>query len=400
MILPITSQIFKVLISAVTKPAAILFLAATLMLPGCSQSDQDPSRSRNVPENDAGDSWSIEPGPEPATVTVRDMHGRTVVVPKDVERVIALRAGALRMLAYLDATDLVAGIEEPERRSDRPYLYAYPELRDLPPVGPQMGGDPELLVAARPNLLFLTFTSRGQADDLQARTGIPVIALEYGNFSDQRDLFFASLRLMAALTGRTERADSLIAGINASIAELEIRTCLVPDDERPRVYVGGVSYRGPRGIASTEPFYPPFRFIGARNVAGEIPSRLINPIQGTYIDIEQLIVWDPDVLFMDLFSLRTAGPDIRPDTPLARSLGAIRSGEVYGVLPYNNYAANYEAILANAWFAGTVLYPGRFHDIAISEKADEIFHLFLGRRIYDDIRTQYGGFRRLMPEEL
>ena len=327
------------------------------------------------------------------------MLGRTVVIPEDVERVIGLRAGALRMLTYLDAVDLVAGIEEPERRSDRPYLFAYPELRDLPPVGPHMGGDPELLVAAAPDLLFLTFTSRGQADALQERTGIPVIALEYGNFSDERELFFSSLRLMAAVIGKTGRADTLIAGIRASISELQIRTCLVPDDERPRAYIGGVSYRGPRGITSTEPFYAPFRFIGAHNVAGEIPSRLINPIQGTYIDVEQLIVWDPDVLFVDLYSLRTAGPDIRAGTPLARSLRAIHNGEIYGILPYNNYAANYEAILANAWFAAKVLYPGRFDDIVISEKADEIFRLFFGRPVYDEIRAQHGGYRRLAPEQ-
>jgi ABC-type Fe3+-hydroxamate transport system substrate-binding protein len=256
--------------------------------------------------------WSVTSGPDPGMLTVRDMLGRTVVVPELIERVIALRAGALRMLSYLDAVDLVAGIEEPERRSDRPYLTAYPQLRDLPPVGPHMGGDPELLVAARPDLIFLTFTSRGQADDLQTRTGIPVIALEYGNFSDERELFFSSLRLMAALTDRTDRADSLIAGINASITELALRTCLVPDDERPRVYVGGVSYRGPRGINSTEPFYPPFRFINARNLAGDLPARLINPIQGTYIDIEQLIVWDPDVLFMDLLQSAYGGSGYPP----------------------------------------------------------------------------------------
>ncbi len=404
-------------IKAVRIPyAAMLLLSgaivlAVLVLAGCGDSGNDSRVDADVPDSlvvagvpdsrahPSPEFWSVTPGTDSASQTVRDMLGRTVVVPKDLERVIALRAGALRMLAYLDAVDLVAGIEEPERRSDRPYLSAYPELRKLPPVGPHMGGDPELLVAARPDLLFLTFTNRGQADDLQARTGIPVIALEYGNFSDQRDLFFSSLRLMAAVIGKTDRADTLISGIRATIAELETRTSGVSADARPRTYIGGVSYRGPRGITSTEPFYPPFRFVQAHNVAGDIPSRLINPIQGTYIDIEQLIVWDPDVLFVDLFSLRTAGPDIRPGTPLAQSLGAIRSGEVYGVLPYNNYAANYEAILANAWFAGKVLYPDRFHDIVISEKADEMFHLFLGRQIYDDIREQYGGYRRLEPDQ-
>ncbi|MFO8028252.1 MAG: iron ABC transporter substrate-binding protein [Cyclonatronaceae bacterium] len=335
-----------------------------------------------------------------AALTVRDMLGRSVVIPAEVQRVIGLRAGALRMLTYLDAIDQVAGIEEPERRSDRPYLTAFPELRELPTIGPQMGGDPELLVSAAPDLIFLTFTSRGQADELQERTGIPVIALEYGDFSENRETFFSSLRLMAEIIGKTGRADTLIAGIRTSITELEERTSDIPDEERPRAYIGGVSYRGARGITSTEPNYPPFRFIQAVNVASDIHQRLINPIQGTYIDREQLIVWDPDVLFVDLSSLGTAGPDIRPGTPIARSLTAVRNGEVYGVLPYNNYAANYGAILANAWYAGTVLYPDRFDDITLPEKADNIFQMFFGRSIYADIQTRYGGYRQLNPEHL
>lgn len=391
----------------------LLLIFLSMLFTGCgeevqkTESPSDPSGGQPYQQTARASvqpygtqSWSVEPMPDGASVAVRDMLDRTVIIPKNAERVIGLRAGALRMLTYLDAVNLVAGIEEPERRSDRPYLTAFPELRELPTVGPQMGGDHELLVAAGPDLIFLTFTSRGQADELQSRTGIPVIAIEYGDFSENRETFFSSLRLMAEIIGKTGRADALIAGIRASIAELEVRTSGIPDEERPRVYVGGVSYRGARGITSTEPYYPPFRFVQAYNVASGIHQRLINPIQGTYIDMEQLIMWDPDVLFVDLFSLNTAGPDIRTGTPLARSLTAVRSGEIHGVLPYNNYAANYEAILANAWYTGTVLYPYRFGDIALSEKADQIFHMFFGRYIYDDIRTQYGGFRRLNPEQL
>lgn len=343
-------------------------------------------------------SWYVEPSPDGASTTIRDMLGREITITGEVRRIVGLRAGALRMLTYLDAVDLVAGIEEPERRADRPYLFAFPELRELPVVGPQMGGDPELLVSTAPDLIFLTFTNKGQADELQSRTGIPVIALEYGDFTENRETFFASLRLMAATIGKSERADTLITGIRKSIADLKERTSGIPEPEQPQAYVGGISYRGARGITSTDPHYPPFRFVQANNVAGDIHSRLINPIQGTYIDKEQLIMWDPDVLFVDLSSLQTAGPEIRSGTPLARTLTSIINGEVYGVLPYNNYAANYEAILANAWFAGTVLYPDRFDDITVTEKADEVFEMFFGKPVYDNLRNLYGGYQRLNQE--
>ena len=337
---------------------------------------------------------------QPDTVIIEDMAGRQVAIPEEVSSVIGLRAGALRMLVYLDAIDQVAGIEEPERHADRPYLTAHPCLRDLPSVGPIMGGDAEMLVVNDPDVIFLTFTTAGQADDLQARTGIPVIALDYGDFSLRRDTFFASLRLMASVLGKEERAESLIEYIHRSLDELENRTENIPDIDRPRAYVGGISYSGIQGISSTEPRYPPFRFLQVDNVASGIDERLVNPVAGTFIDKEQLIMWDPDVLFVDLASLPVVRNEISPGSPLHATLRALRNGEVYGVLPYNNYAANYEAILANAWYAGKVLYPDRFSDLEVTRKADEIFEMFLGRAVYKQVSEIWGGFRKLDQELL
>ncbi len=331
---------------------------------------------------------------------IQDMTGREVAVPEEVNRVIGLRAGALRMLAYLDAIDLVAAIEEPERTADRPYLMAYPELRERPGAGPLMGGDLELIVSARPDVIFMTFTSRGQADELQRRTGIPVIALDYGDFSHRREIFFDSLKLMATVIGKIDRADELVSYIQNSLQKLQERTESQAENEVQRVYIGGVSYSGTQGISSTEPYYPPFRFLGVKNVAEELDERRINPIQGTFIDKEQLILWNPDVLFVDLASLSITGSEISRGTPLYVSLKALQQGQVYGMLPYNNYSASYENILANGWYAGKVLFPDAFSDIDPDKKTDEIFEAFLGKPVYEELKEVWGGFRQLDGELL
>lgn len=326
---------------------------------------------------------------------IRDMTGREISVPAEINRVIGLRAGALRMLTYLDAADLVAAIEEPERTAIRPYLLAYPELKERPGAGPLMGGDLELIVSARPDVIFMTFTSRGQADELQRRTGIPVVALEYGDFSNRRDLFFDSLKLMAAVLGKEDRAKELFEYVQGSLQELQQRTEDISFEERPRVYIGGVSYSGTQGISSTEPHYPPFRFIGVRNVAEKLDEGRINPIQGTFIDKEQLMMWNPDVLFVDLASLSITQAEISRGTPLYSGLSALQQGQVYGLLPYNNYAANYENILANAWYAARVLFPDEFDDVIFEEKLDEIYEAFLGKPVYEELKEAWGGFRQL-----
>ncbi|MBN1184919.1 MAG: ABC transporter substrate-binding protein, partial [Bacteroidales bacterium] len=123
---------------------------------------------------------------------VKDMLGRDVVIPDTVNKVIGLRAGALRLLLYCGAKDMISGIEESERRPGRPYMEAFPELRKLPVIGPSMGGDAELILKANPDVIFISYTTIADADALQEKTGIPVIAIECPEFAIEKEKLFNS----------------------------------------------------------------------------------------------------------------------------------------------------------------------------------------------------------------
>lgn len=329
-----------------------------------------------------------------------DMLGREVMVPKEINNIVGLRAGALRLLVYMDATEMISGIEEAEIRSTSPYILAHPELLKLPLVGPSMGGDAELILKASPDVIFISYTTVGDADALEKKTGIPVIAIECPEFATQKDKLFASLRLMGSVLNKKSRADSLVNFINASIDALDSRTRGIKDDKKPSVYIGGVSYSGAYGISSTHPYFPPFIFINAKNVASAIDERLISHVKGTFIDKEKLMVWDPDVLFIDVSGLHLVKNDIAAGTALFNSLKAIKNNNIYTLLPYNNYAINYELVLANAWYCGKILYPGEFSDIDINNKTIEILTFFLGKNIYDRIVKKSGSFEVLKKSEL
>ncbi len=327
------------------------------------------------------------------------MLGREVFVPSKINRIVGLRAGALRLLVYMDVTSKVAGVEEYERRGGTPYALAHPELALLPPVGPSMGGDAELIVRAQPDVIFITYTTTGDADALQQKTGIPVIALECPEFGTARDTLFASLELIGKILNRGGRADSLITWVNNSIVDLNERTAGIPDAERPSVYIGGVPYSGMRGINSTQPFYPPFVFTNAKNVASAIDKRLISHVKGTYIDIEQLMLWNPDMLFIDISGLSLVRKDLERGSALSNQLNALTNNRIFTLLPYNNYAVNYELVLANAWFAGKAIYPDRFRDINIEEKTNEILRVFLGKGIYNEVISSAPAFRQLSKND-
>ena len=110
-------------------------------------------------------------------------------------------------------------------------------------------------------------------------------------------------------------------------------------------------------------------------------------------------MWDPDVLFFDESGLDVIRHDLSGNSPLKKGLTAIRNNRVYSVLPYNNYATNYELVLANAWYAGKVLYPEAFGDTEIVSKTGEILEAFLGKNIYKQVMSSSVGLRNLPVNE-
>lgn len=330
--------------------------------------------------------------------TVTDALQREVLLPDSIKRVVCIRASAIRLVTYAGGVPFICGVEEQEiRDNDFTHLLAHPELKQKTVIGPSMGGDAELIMAACPDLIFMSATTAGDADLLQQRTGIPVITLEYGDIGHNRPTFYRSLRLIGEVLGTGGRVDSLIRYTDGQIAELQCRAAEA--DEKKRVYVGGISYRGLQGITSTDPYYAAFGFLGADNVASAIDPAYVSPITGTFIDWEQLADWNPDVIFVDAGGLSLVREDFRKRKGLNRLLSAYRNKQVYTLWPYNNNHTNFEVMLINAWSAGKVLFPERFADIRIEEKADEILTRFVGAPIAAQLCVRWGNYRNIFPED-
>ena len=325
-------------------------------------------------------------------VNITDMAGRTVAVPRNVEKVVGIEAGALRLIVYLGAVDKVVGVEDFEKRDKaRPYRLAHPELGNLTSIGPMHGGDAELIAAARPDVIFWTYAEAGAANDLQQKTGIPVVVIKYGDLSRNRKTFYEALRLMGRILGKEKRAEDVIEYVNRTIEDLTDRTKDIPPEKRPTCYVGGVGYRGAHGILSTESDYAPFLFVGANNVASKAG-------QGhAFVDAESVVQWNPEIVFVDEVGYSLVLRDLRNNTAFSM-MKAIQSQNVYGILPYNYYTTNYGTVLADAYYIGKVLYPEAFADVNPREKADEIYEKLVGKAVYADMEQIFGGFKRVKLE--
>ena len=322
------------------------------------------------------------------TKTVEDALGRTIQVPKNVERIVGLEAGALRIITYLQATDRVVGVENFEKRDrKRPYRLAHPELAELHNLGPIHGGDPELIVAAQPEVIFWSYATERKADDLESKTGIPVFVLNAGPPRTMgREDLYSALRRVGKVIGARQRAEEVIEFIEGEIEKLR-QLGQKKESTDVDAYVGGIGQKGAHGISSTEPSYPPFSFIGLINAAGKVGT------DHAMVSEEKVIQWDPDYLFVDAAGLSLVKQDL--EEPQFKSLSAVRQERVYRLLPYNYYTTNFGTLLADAYYIGKTVYPDAFSGVDPVESADDIYEFLVGEPVYSEMKKAFGGFGRI-----
>jgi len=333
--------------------------------------------------------------PTPASSPITDILGRTVNVPPQVERVVCVGPGALRLAVYMEAQDRVVGVEGVEKRwspRGRPYIMAHPELRERPTIGPGGPGrapDPEAILRVQPHLILATYMDASTADTLQRNTHIPVLVLSYGPIGSFGPPFLKSLDILGRSLHKEDRAKAVRAFIDSVESDLRTRVKDIPPEEKPTVYVGGVGHKGAHGIESTQAHFPPFQLVEARNVADELGG------SHHMVSKEQILLWDPDVIFVDEGGLALIIADAKENPHFYRGLRAFREGRVYGLLPFNFYATNVGTALADAYYVGRVLYPQQFQDVDPALQADRIYEFLVGRGVYREMARAFGGFRPL-----
>ncbi|MDY6796048.1 MAG: iron ABC transporter substrate-binding protein [Actinomycetota bacterium] len=357
--------------------AAALMLAV-MPLAGCgSQSDEDESGA-------------------PESILVTDLAGRQVEITVPVEKVTAIGPGALRLVCYTGDAEKVVGIENMELQYSigRPYMFTYPELADLPVIGqggPDSTPDPEMLINVDPDVIFVAYlVDAPKADELQSKTGIPVVVLSYGALGTFDTEIFESVELIGEITGSTQRAEEVVTYFRDCQDDLDKRTADIPDAGKPTVYVGGLGMKGTHGIESTQGDFPPLAAINALNVVDETGTS-----GSVMIDKEQLLEWDPDIIFIDESGYGMVKEDYAGNPGLYDSLQAVKDGSFYGYLPYNYYTTNIGTAIADSYFMGKTVFPDAFEDVDPVEKADEIYEFLLGVALYDQMAQDFRGFVQL-----
>ncbi len=322
--------------------------------------------------------------------TITDDLGREVTVPLNPDSVICSGAGCLRYLTYLQAQDKVIAVDALEVNispdDSRAYRLANPQFGDLPIFGEFRKDDPEKITNINPQVIFKTYTNKDEANQLQDKTGIPVVALNYGDLVDEYEDMQKTLRLMGKILNKENRAEEVISFFNERKQDLSDRTKDVPDADKISAYVGGVGCAGSHGLQGTSFAYTPFQLVAVKNVAAESAKP---DMDCGDVAKESIIGWDPDMVFIDLGSqqLKSQGADALSELKKSEfeDMKAVKSGDVYGLLSFNWYTTNQESVLADAYYIGKLLYPEKFSDIDPVSEADEIYEFLVGKKLFSQI---------------
>ena len=357
--------------------AILLTLLTLLSLTACGSAAEGA--------DDAQASTQSEPA---ATRVVVDSYGREVEIPGEVKTIVCTGSGALRMISYLQCTDMLIGVEDTDKAYEtstlRDYAHVYYEtFRDLPAIGKGGGTSNtayiEELITLQPDVILSGYTQEA-LEDLQSATGIPCVSIRAQSINFIDESFYTAMRVAADVLGAQDRCEEVLSYIGSCKDDLAARTADIPEDAKPTCYTGAVTFSGAHGFTGTYSNFGPFMAIGARNVADQEGQ------DGYYdADPEKIVAWDPDYIFLDPGNMNLVNDEYASNPGYYDALRAVQEGNVYSCISFNNYSTNVGYAIADAYYAGTVLFPEAFADVDIAAKTDEILEFLLGNAYYDEM---------------
>jgi len=305
-------------------------------------------------------------------LTVKDSLDRTVVIPAKVKRIVSIQAEITRLIVALGGGDDLVGIDYTLRLHDHLFKHIYPEESRLPIVSMAENNiNLETVVSLKPDIIFASPFERQIVDAIQRKTRIPVVALaSLGDVSKLAD----EMRLVGRILGRERRAEELAAYFTGAVGLVQERLKDVPRGTRPRVYMSFWGF-----LTRTPIHYDPVEIAGGLNLAEKIIPDVLGSV-GTMVKIEQIILWDPDLILVHgnyLPKERTVTVEsVLKDSRLA-SLSSVRSKRVFYTFGFWNWWDIAEVLLETEYLAH-LFHPDRFPEFDLGRRGDAIYKKFYG----------------------
>ena len=315
-----------------------------------------------------------------------DSLGRTVKLPEKIGK-LALSGPLTQIYVFPLCPELLAGFSTAFSQDAGKYIPE--EYIGLPELGQLYGGkgtmNLEALLSAAPDVVVDVGEPKdGMAEDLDKlteQTGIPFVHIN-ATITGSPEAY----RTLGELIGDSTKAEQLAAWCEKTLEAVNV--CMEKVDAagaRKNV----VYCLGPKGlnVLADGSFHAQIVSLCANNAA-----KLESPVphgDGNEIDMEQMILWDPDVI---LFQHNSVYGEVGGNETWGQ-LRAVKDSQYYEIPcgPYGWISSPpaVQCYLGMLWLTDT-LYP-EYTDFDLKEQVTEYYKLFYGCELSDGDYTELVG---------
>jgi ABC-type Fe3+-hydroxamate transport system substrate-binding protein len=305
-------------------------------------------------------------GESARSYSIMDVNGNTLIFDAPPTRFVSVGNRDVEMLAALGIQPVgVADIGYMIEMLQDPVYYPEPfEFAILPLDEETFEPDLEALLALNPDVVFGSEEQRVAAQDID----LNVYAFYANNGPGTWQQGLEELRKLAALTGREEQAEAIIAQFEARLAAYK---ALAPMDRSVMLV----------GAASATEFYISTEVSGRCAIIREVATcPWPDPTGGeswSYITtLEAILAFNPDVIILDNWG-EWSDEDMNTTlaaSPLWNELTAVQEGRVTPVLGSHNYSQGVGPLGNMRWLDlyMPVIYPEVFPAPLTDEEVAEI----------------------------
>ncbi len=303
---------------------------------------------------------------EAATTIYTDKLGRVINIPVPVERAVFFQT--YELLPALDIWDKVVGIGTFAYDNDL-MKAVKPDVNKIPSAGSGTDVNIEAVLKLKPDIV-ITWTWKPGVIRFMEEKGLRVIGIYPESLAELNEV----MRLHGRMFNREKKIDSAISEMERIFSAIKKKTSSIPTNKKKKVlWLGGKQTSVACGIGITNDV---FKMIGGINVAGHIPQRNAD------VSIEQIIAWNPDVIFI-WGNAKYNKEDILRN-PQWRHIKAVKDGMVFKSPQWSTWSPRIAPI--SLWMAAKT-YPEYFKDID-REKIIDIFY----RKVFG---IPYGKVRQI-----
>jgi len=296
-------------------------------------------------------------------ISFTDQFGREVSLPGPSERLATIPIPAASMAVAVNGSpDPLVGMHRLSQTAIVEGILGdfFPQTEDIPSdiVGDGFMPNVEALLSVDPDLV-LQWGTRGPdiVQPLEA-AGLTVATLRYGREEDAAEW----IGMMGMVLGQEDRASMILDWRAEALAAMQARAAGIAAEDRPRTlyFLRYLSSYRVAGEGTYNDFW--IELGGGDNVADDGFDGFND------VNAEQIIAWDPEVIFLNGFEEALSPEDVYSN-PLFADLSAVQNRRVYK-LPIGGYRwdpPNQESPLTWAW-VGSLLHP----DQSVGGLRDEI----------------------------